>query len=201
MKYQKVIWFKRDVNVNPAVTELLDDYSIEIVSTATEAIAGMPPENEDVSWTRRKFRALLINQWGDNAGEITDLEDLQIVLSKSTGKIRHCKSNGEILFTVVPTTGLLIPTYRGGQELLRVGLDDTYKVTIDSDVSEFVAAGKSALAKFVKNADSGLKAGEEVCVLDEVQNLLGTGKALISGQEMTTFNRGVAIQIRHPRKS
>ncbi len=201
MKYQKILWFKRDVNVDSAVTELLDDYSIETVSTATEAIEGLPPADEEVSWTRRKFKALLIHQWGENAGEIADIEDLQIVLSKSTGKIRHCMSNAEILFTVVPTTGLLIPTYRGGQELLRAGLEDTYKVTIDSDVSEFVAAGKSALAKFVKTADSKLRAGEEVLVLDEVQNLLGTGKALISGQEMTTFNRGVAVQIRHPRKS
>jgi uncharacterized protein with predicted RNA binding PUA domain len=71
---------------------------------------------------------------------------------------------------------------------------------MDSDVSEFVASGKSALAKFVTHVDPNLKAGEEVVVLDEVQNLLGTGKALISGSEMTTFNRGVAVVIRHPRK-
>jgi predicted RNA-binding protein (TIGR00451 family) len=200
MNFQRVVWFKRDTNVDSALTELLDDYSIEIVSNATEVIESLPPENEDISWTRRKFRALLIHQWGESAGKLADLEDLQIVLSKSTGKIRHCKSDGEILFTVVPTTGLLIPTYRGGQELLGVGLDDTYKVTMDSDVSEFVASGKSALAKFVKIADSSLKAGEEVLVLDEVQNLLGTGKALISGQEMIKFSRGVAVQIRHPRK-
>jgi predicted RNA-binding protein (TIGR00451 family) len=160
----------------------------------------MPPESDEISWTRRKLRALLMHQWGENAGEVAALEDMEIVLSKSTGKIRHCKIDDEILFTVVPTTGLLIPTFRGGQELLRVGLDDTYKVVIDSDVSEFVAAGKSALAKFVKNASSNLQAGEEVLVLDEVQNLLGTGRAQISGNEMIAFNRGVAVQVRHPRK-
>ncbi len=200
MKFQKVIWFKRDTNVDSALTELMDDYPFDIVSSATAVVDRLPPEGEDISWTRRKFRALLIHQWGENAGKLADLEDMQIVLSKNTGKIRHCKTNGEILFTVVPTTGLLIPTYRGGQELLQAGLDETYKVTMDSDVSEFVASGKSALAKFVKHADSSLKAGEEVLVLDEVQNLLGTGRALITGDEMTTFNRGVAVVIRHPRK-
>jgi 7-cyano-7-deazaguanine tRNA-ribosyltransferase len=200
MNYQRTIWFKRDTNVDSALTALIDDYPFDIVSNATEANNQLPPERDGISWTRRKLRALLIHQWGQNAGKIADLEDLQIVLSKSTGKIRHCKSNDEILFTVVPTTGLLTPTYRGGQELLRVGLDDTYKVIIDSDVSEFVAAGKSALAKFVKKAEANLKAGEEVLVLDEVQNLLGTGRAIVSGQEMIIFNRGVAVQIRHPRK-
>jgi 7-cyano-7-deazaguanine tRNA-ribosyltransferase len=200
MNYKRAIWFKRDINVDSALTALIDDYPFDIVSSATEANNQLPPERDGISWTRRKLRALLIYQWGENAGKIADLEDLQIVLSKSTGKIRHCKRNDEILFTVVPTIGLLTPTYRGGQELLQVGVSDTYKVIIDSDVSEFVAAGKSALAKFVKKAAPSLKAGEEVLVLDEVQNLLGTGRAIISGSEMTTFNRGVAVQIRHPRK-
>jgi 7-cyano-7-deazaguanine tRNA-ribosyltransferase len=200
MNYQRVIWFKRDIDVDSALTALIEDFSFDVVSSATEANNQLPPETVDIQWTRRKLRALLIFQWGENAGKIADLEDLQIVLSKSTGKIRHCKSNDEILFTVVPTTGLLTPTYRGGQELIQVGVSDTYKVIIDSDVSEFVAAGKSALAKFVKKAAPSLKAGEEVLVLDEVQNLLGTGRAIISGHEMTTFKRGVAVQIRHPRK-
>jgi len=201
MNYQRAIWFKRDVDVDSALTALIDDYSFDVVSSATEANSQFPPETAGILWTRRKLRALLMYQWGENAGKIADLEDLQIVLSKSTGKIRHCKKNDEILFTVIPTTGLLTPTYQGGQELLQVGVSDTYKVIIDSDVSEFVAAGKSALAKFVKKAAPSLKAGEEVLVLDEVQNLLGTGRAIISGHEMIIFNRGVAVQIRHSRKN
>jgi len=200
MDYQRIIWFRRGANVDSALSILIDDYSLNVISSATEVSSKLPSENDEISWTRRKLKALLIHEWGVTAGKVADLDGLKIVLSKSTGKIRHCKSNDEILFTVVPTTGLLTPTYRGGQELLHVGLDDTYKVTINSDVSEFVAAGKSALAKFVIHADSRLKAGEEVLVLDEVSNLLGTGRALISGIEMTAFNRGVAVQIRHSRK-
>ncbi len=140
-------------------------------------------------------------QWGENAGKLANLDSLQVILSKSTGKIRHCKKNEDVLFTVVPNTGLLTPTYQGGLELLKAGIEDTYQVIMDSDVSEFVASGKSALAKFVKLANPQLKAGEEVLVLDESQNLLGTGRALISGLEMISFNRGVAVAIRHPRKS
>jgi 7-cyano-7-deazaguanine tRNA-ribosyltransferase len=200
MDYQKAIWLKRVSNVDSALTALEDDYSFETVSSATEAINQLPQETEGVSWTNRKLRALLTYQWGANAGNLADLEDMEVVFSKSTGKIRHCKSDGEIIFTVVPTTGLLTPTFKGGQELLRAEIDETYRVIMDSDVSEFVASGKSALAKFVKHADPNLRAGEEVLVFDEVRNLLGTGKALITGDEMTTFNRGVAVVIRHPRK-
>ncbi|KXH76049.1 MAG: hypothetical protein AM326_07935 [Candidatus Thorarchaeota archaeon SMTZ-45] len=201
IKYQKLIWFRRDANLDSAVASIIDDYSVEIVSSATEAIDILPPESDASSWTQRKLRALLMYQWGENVGKLADHEDLQIELSKSTGKIRHCKSKGEVLFTNVPTTGLLTPTYLGGVELLNVGIEDTYKVIIDSDVSEFVASGKSALAKFVKHANAALKAGEEVLVLDEAQDLLGTGRALMTGTEMTFFKRGVAVTIRHPRKS
>jgi uncharacterized protein with predicted RNA binding PUA domain len=68
---------------------------------------------------------------------------------------------------------------------------------MEKDAAEFVAKGKSALAKFVIDAHSKLKAGEEVLVVDEKRQLLGTGKALLSGREMLSFNRGVAVVIRH----
>ncbi len=201
MKYQKLIWFMRGTNVEPALAKISSDYSVETFQSATDTIKQLPIEGNESSWTRRKLHALLTYQWGENAGKLADLDSLQVILSKSTGKIRHCKRNDDILFTIVPNTGLLTPTYQGGLELLRVRIDDTYQVIMDSDVSEFIASGKSALAKFVKLASPQLKAGEEVLVLDESQNLLGTGRALISGLEMISFNRGVAVAIRHPRKS
>lgn len=201
MSYQKLIWFKRGTSADLALERLTSDYSIDILQNATDIIKQLPSEGEESSWTQRKLHALLTYQWGENVGKLANLDSLQVVLSKSTGKIRHCKKSEDILFTVVPNTGLLTPTYQGGLELLNAGIDDTYRVIMDSDVSEFVASGKSALAKFVKLASPQLKAGEEVLVLDESQNLLGTGRALISGLEMISFNRGVAVAIRHPRKS
>jgi 7-cyano-7-deazaguanine tRNA-ribosyltransferase len=199
LSFQDVLWFKRNSNVDSVVEKLQEEYEIDTVTSASEVISHLPSEKEDISWMRRKLRALFIHQWGRNAGGVVDLENLEVVLSKSTGKIKHIKLDDEILFTIVPTTGLVTPTYRGGQELLRVGIDDTYKVIMDSEVSQFVSSGKSALAKFVKHADGNLRAGEEVVVLDEAKNLLGTGRSVLSGDEMIAFNRGVAVMIRHSR--
>ena len=200
LSFQDTIWFKRNSNVDSVVARLQEEYEIETVTSASEVVSHLPSEKENVSWMRRKLRALFIYQWGKNAGGVADLENLDVVLSKNTGKIKHIKLDDEILFTIVPTTGLVTPTYRGGQELLRVGIDDTYKVIIDSEVSQFVSSGKSALAKFVKQVDRNLRAGEEVVVLDEEKNLLGTGRAVLSGKEMIAFNRGAAVIIRHSRK-
>jgi 7-cyano-7-deazaguanine tRNA-ribosyltransferase len=96
---------------------------------------------------------------------------------------------------------LLTPTYRGGLELLKAGIDGRYVIVIDDEVSEFVAHGKSALARFIISADSGLMAGEECLVVDSATDLLGVGKALLTGNEMMVFDRGVAVSIRHSRDS
>ena len=124
---------------------------------------------------------------------------MQVVFSRSTGKIRHVTLNNEITFTVVPTTGLLTPTFKGGELLMQHHIDDRFVVTMEKDAAEFVAKGKSALAKFVTDASSKLKAGEEVLIVDEQRQLQGTGRALLSGSEMLAFDRGVAVIVRHSR--
>ena len=200
--FNKIVWFDRESPTTKLSDSLTGNYKMTKTTSASETINQLGViEEESTDWYLRKLRAVLMYQWGKNAGDVADIEGIKVVLSRSTGKIRHVTLQEEILFTVVPTTGLLTPTIKGGETLLQVNIDDTYLVMMEKDAAEFVAKGKSALAKFVKSASPNLKAGEEVIVLDEVENLLGTGKSLISGQEMTTFNRGVAVQVRHSRKS
>ncbi len=107
----------------------------------------------------------------------------------------------EIILTLVPTTGLFTATYEGGLQLLKHGLDPKYIVRLDDEVREYVADGKSALAKFITHAHPNLRAGEEVVVVDSSNTLLGVGKALLTGREMIAFQRGVAVNIRHSKKS
>ncbi|MGY5860311.1 MAG: tRNA guanosine(15) transglycosylase TgtA [Candidatus Thorarchaeota archaeon] len=200
--FNKIIWFNRESPTTELGDFLSGNYRMTKTTSASETIDQIGVhEEESKDWYLRKLRTVLMYQWGKNAGSVVDIEGIKVVFSRSTGKIRHVTLQDEILFTVVPTTGLLIPTMEGGKALLQANIDDTYLVIMEKDAAEFVAKGKSALAKFVKSAKSNLKAGEEVLVLDEGENLLGTGKALISGQEMAIFNRGVAVQIRHQQKT
>jgi uncharacterized protein with predicted RNA binding PUA domain len=157
------------------------------------------PSDDSVNWGERKLRAIMAYQWNIDLSHLQDFRKLQFVMSRSTGKIRYIKRDDRILFTLVPTTGLLTPTYEGGLELMDMKLDDRYHVSISNEVSEFVAKGKSALAKFVTQADPSLRAGEEVLVTDEDGSLLGVGRALLNGQEMMTFSRGIAVTTRHSK--
>jgi 7-cyano-7-deazaguanine tRNA-ribosyltransferase len=197
ISFNRLVWFERESPTSNTIEILKTNTEIRRVSSASE-IRNVLAESTSISdWTLRKLRAILSYQWGGKTSGVMDSATLDVVLSRGTGKIRYVKSGEDILFTMVPTTGLLTPTYRGGLLLLNAGINPEYVVTMDSEVAEFVAGGKSALAKFVKRADTNLRAGEEVLVVDESQKLLGTGKALLTGKEMMQLERGVAVSMRH----
>jgi uncharacterized protein with predicted RNA binding PUA domain len=71
-----------------------------------------------------------------------------------------------------------------------------YRVVIRNDVAEFVAKGKNAFAQHVVDADPGIRAEDEVLVVNEAGDLIGTGPAMLSGGEMREFKYGVAVQVR-----
>jgi len=198
ISFTKIVWFDRESPTNKFGDEIANHYDVTKTTSASETISALETlDSETPKWYLRKLRTVLMYQWGENAGNIANKEGIQVVFSRSTGKIRHVTLDNEIIFTVVPTTGLLTPTFKGGEILLQVNIDRTFLVTMEKDAAEFVAKGKSALAKFVKDASSKLKAGEEVLVIDNKHQLLGTGRALLSGREMLAFDRGVAVVIRH----
>lgn len=200
ISFNKIVWFERESPTNHVVSSLGNSNKITTTNSASETISALEDaKSENVEWHLRKLRALMMYQWSNNAGDVVNIDRLQVVFSRSTGKIRHVTLKDEIIFTVVPTTGLLTPTFKGGELLLQHNIDDMFIVTMKNDAAEFVAKGKSALAKFVKDTNSTLKAGEEVLVVDEQHQLLGTGRALLSGREMLVFDRGVAVNIRHSR--
>jgi uncharacterized protein with predicted RNA binding PUA domain len=67
------------------------------------------------------------------------------------------------------------------------------------DVAEFIRQGKNTFAKHVIAADPAIMAGDEVMVVDEKDQLLATGSAVLSGGEMLLFNYGVAVKVRQGR--
>jgi 7-cyano-7-deazaguanine tRNA-ribosyltransferase len=202
MSFKNIIWFSRECSTNSILDNLSEIANVVVTSTASEALqcveSSEPVKND---WVRRKLRAILEFQWGEEVGLLVKERELEAKISKSTGKIRHVSKDDQVLFTMVPTNGLLTPTFQGGLELLNAGINERYLVRIDDEIREFVAKGKSALAKFVITANSSLIAGEECLVVDSESNLLGVGRALLSGEEMLTFKRGVAVNIRHSRDS
>ena len=65
-----------------------------------------------------------------------------------------------------------------------------------ADAVPFIRDGKNAMAKHVIASDPDSMAEDEVFVVDENDNLLATGMAILSGTEMLGFSYGTAVKVR-----
>lgn len=75
-------------------------------------------------------------------------------------------------------------------------LGERYCVKVEDEAVPFIKEGKSIFAKFVSFASQQIRANDEVIVLSEEENLIAIGKAVLGGEEMMDFQRGVAVENR-----
>jgi len=69
-------------------------------------------------------------------------------------------------------------------------------VKVQDDVADFIAEGRSVLAKHVVDCDEEIRPEEEVVVVDGHGEVLAVGRAVLTGKEMKAFEQGVAVRIR-----
>ena len=144
-----------------------------------------------------KIRAVADYQFGKDTGEKLFPEDVRIEHSKNTGKIRYIFLEEQLLATMRPTTGLFVLTIAGAQRLAKEVNPLRSWVKIQDYAEPFVAQGRSAFAKHVLDADESIRPKEEVIILDANNEVLAVGRALLTGNEMKAFDRGIAVRVRH----
>ncbi len=143
-----------------------------------------------------RVRSIADYQFGKGVGEILFPDNVKIVFSKRTGRIRHIYSGSELLSTLRPRDGLLSLTIAGAKRLL-IGMKPLRLwVKVQREVGSFIARGRNVFAKHVVDADENIRPQEETIVIDEDGKILAVGKALLTGKEMKLFSRGVAVHVR-----
>jgi len=70
------------------------------------------------------------------------------------------------------------------------------RVIVDEDAAPFARDGKSQFAQFMVDADPDIRPGDEVLVVDQTDELLAVGRALLNRREMLSFQKGVAVKVR-----
>ncbi|HDQ05201.1 MAG TPA: pseudouridine synthase [Candidatus Bathyarchaeota archaeon] len=144
----------------------------------------------------QKIRSVADYQFGRDSGKNLFPDDVKIVYSKNTGRIRHIHLKEELLATLRPTTGLFVLTLAGAKRLAGEVKPLRYWVKVHDDAEPFVAKGRSAFAKHVIDADAEIRPNDEVVVINGKNEALAVGRALLSGKEMKEFSRGVAVRVR-----
>jgi uncharacterized protein with predicted RNA binding PUA domain len=144
-----------------------------------------------------RIRSIADYQFGKGVGVRLFPENVNIVYSKTTGRIRYLNLNGKRLATLRPTDGLLSLSITAARLVAENRGFARCFVTVQKDVSEFVADGGDVFAAHVVKADDAIRAKDEVIVVDEDNHVLAVGRGLLSSAEMKAFKTGVAVKVRH----
>jgi len=143
-----------------------------------------------------KIRCIADYQFGKGVGSILFPDNVDIIYSKRTRRVRHIYLGGKRLVTLRPRNGFFSLTVFGAKRIVEGVKPLHYWVKVQDDVSNFIAGGKSVFAKHVVDADEEIRPMEEVIVINEENQILAVGKAVLTGKEMKAFKKGVAVKIR-----
>lgn len=144
----------------------------------------------------KRVRTIADYQFGRGAGEALFPDNVEFQFS-STKRIRQILHEGNRIATLRAHDGMLTLSIEGARKLHAFIEYPGLRVVVNRDAAPFVAKGKTAFARHVVAVDPGIRAGDEVLVVDEDDRLLATGKAMLSAIEMRSFKKGIAVDVRN----
>lgn len=126
-------------------------------------------------------------------------KDIEITFSRKTGRIRTVSHKGKLLCTLRIDGGLAISPYFA-QILLKSKKFRENCVEVNSDAAPFVEDGKSVFSKHVVWCGKNVRISADTPVIFK-DKIIAVGKAVLSYEMISDFNRGVAIKVRDSLKS
>lgn len=144
-----------------------------------------------------RIRSTADYQFGKGIGVKLFPENVDIIYSKATGRIRYVHLKGKRLATLRPTDGMLSLSITAARLVAENRGSAKCFVTVKNGVSEFISGGSDVFAVHVVAVDDEVRAKDEVIILDENQRVIAVGRALLSSSEMKAFKTGVAVKVRH----
>ncbi len=125
-------------------------------------------------------------------------DDVLLKISRSTGRIREVlMSNGTALASILAATytfNIKLPLASRVHELVS---PPRLRAVVVNEVAGDVLAYRSTLfARHILSIDERLRAGDEVLIVDENDNLLCVGRLTLAPDEVLHFIRGAAVKLR-----
>ena len=126
-------------------------------------------------------------------------KDIDVILSRKTGRIRTVSHKGNILCTL-RINGSLAISIDFAQTLLQSKTFRENCIEINKDAAPFVMEGRSVFCKHVVWCGKNVRIAADTPILFE-NKIIAVGKAVLSSEMISDFNRGVAIKVRDSLKS
>lgn len=126
-------------------------------------------------------------------------KNIEMTFSRKTGRIRTVTHQGKLLCTLRIDGGLAITPYFA-QILLKSKKFRENCLEINQDAAPFVKEGKSVFCKHVVWCGKNIRIASDTPILYKDQ-VIAVGKAILSSEMISDFNRGMAIRVRDSLKS
>jgi 7-cyano-7-deazaguanine tRNA-ribosyltransferase len=172
--------------------EFLERMGFEEVITPEE----IPEGSEEYDADLIRARAVARHQFGIDAADALLRGEVELVVSRKTGKIRNVVSDGEHVLSMRAADGLYTLREEGARRILSAVPAPRLRIVVSEDAVPFVSQGRNAFCQFVLGGDEGLRPMEEVIVTDGEDNFLATGRAVLTLPEIRSFRKGVAVKVR-----
>ncbi len=145
-----------------------------------------------------KLRHSLDSLFGNGTSKFLP-KDAEMTFSRKTGRIRTVSHKGNLLCTLRIDGSLAISTYFA-QILLKNKKFKENCVEINSEAAPFVEQGRSVFCRHVVTCGKNVRISADTPVLFK-NKVIAVGRAILSSEMISDFDRGVAIKIRDSLKS
>ncbi|QDI89085.1 queuine tRNA-ribosyltransferase [Candidatus Nitrosopumilus sp. SW] len=126
-------------------------------------------------------------------------KDIEMTFSRKTGRIRTVMHKGKLLCTLRIDGGLAISPYFA-QMLMKSKTFRENCVEVNKDAAPFVQEGRSVFCKHVVKCGKNVRISSDTPILFK-NKVIAVGRAVLSYEMISDFDRGVAIKVRDSLKS
>lgn len=125
--------------------------------------------------------------------------NIEIAFSRKTGRIKTVSEKGKLLCTLRIDGGLAISPYFA-QILLKSKKFKENCLEVNQEAAPFVQDGKSVFCKHVVWCGKNIRITSDTPILYK-NKVIAVGKAVLSSEMISDFNRGMAVRVRDSLKS
>ncbi|MCL1811515.1 MAG: phosphoadenosine phosphosulfate reductase family protein, partial [Methanomassiliicoccaceae archaeon] len=180
---------------------IMESSKCQVCGNDTKEIVLTPPADARPAFDHDicLVRKLVNNDFGEGAGSAL-LPDGHIVLMSKAPAIDRMDEvivDGAVVGAIRYDIGngwKFISRMQGAMRI-RKGMSRGYVVCDPSAVS-FIKESKNLMAPGVKDVHPDVRTGDEVLIVDPDMNVIATGSAKMSAEEMTSGGKGVAVKTR-----
>ncbi|WP_201013696.1 PUA domain-containing protein [Candidatus Methanomethylophilus sp. 1R26] len=146
-----------------------------------------------------KTRSMCDACFGEGTGKLLLPEGHLAIMNKapSIDRMEEVFSDGTVVATLRYDLGRGWRFIVRMQGAMRIAAAATKGwVILNPDAEEFIRQNRNLMVPGVKDADPGIKEDDEVLMLSEDRTVVGTGVAKMSGADMRSQDRGIAVKTR-----